>query len=139
MRDKPVRKYSPKSPFNLNLGNKNSLMDFIDPKSSSKSNSDYDTILTKQEFETKMANHRVNLEAKKQNLKSYKKAQESGELFANTQTPLEQLKNEKNFVKVLKIVDRNTLNADPVFVTETMKAVGRTLPIYVSGIKKMNV
>jgi hypothetical protein len=114
-------------------------MDFIDPKSSSKSNSDYDTILTKQEFETKMANHRVNLEAKKQNLKSYKKAQESGELFANTQTPLEQLKNEKNFVKVLKIVDRNTLNADPVFVTETMKAVGRTLPIYVSGIKKMNV
>jgi hypothetical protein len=53
----------------------------------------------------------------------------------NTQTPIEKLKSAKNLNKVIKTFESNTLNADPVFVVETLRAIERTLPGYVKLVE----
>ncbi len=106
-------------------------MDFIKIPSE---NPEESLSLTKKEFDNKLANQRINLAAKKQGLEEYKNSQKTGELFINTQTPLERLSTENNFLKVIKIFENNTLSADPVFIENTLKAVARTLPLFIKSI-----
>ena len=106
-------------------------MDFIKMPTNSTEES---LLLTKKDFDTKLSNQRINLAAKKQGLEEYKESQKTGELFMNTKSPLERLESEKNFLKVIKIFENNTLNADPVFIETTLKAVARTLPLFIKSI-----
>ena len=113
-------------------------MDFIKVQSGSaekeESGENSGLTLTQEEFDRKSANFRINLHVQKQDLQQYKESQQSGALFQNQQTPFEKLELETNFLKVLKIFEQSRLEADPVFVVETIRAVARCLPAYMKNV-----
>jgi len=71
---------------------------------------------------------------KKEGLQQYKNSQETGSLFSDELTPFEKIAKETNFLKVIKVFESSRLEADPVFVLETIRSAARCLPAYMRNL-----